>query len=97
MGKVEMRVEIDSELFAQARAVGVDFDGAAEMGLRIALGGAGRAPPIGIVANHPGQLADPAAAEERARAWAAENAEAIRVHNARIAERGLFGEDLRRW
>ena len=37
------------------------------------------------------------AAEERGRRWARENAEAIQVHNNRIAERGVFGEDLRRW
>ncbi|HEX7761759.1 MAG TPA: winged helix-turn-helix domain-containing protein [Caulobacteraceae bacterium] len=40
---------------------------------------------------------DPRESDRRAAAWAAENAEAIRVHNERIAERGIFGEDLRRW
>ena len=38
-----------------------------------------------------------AAAEARARQWALDNAEAISLHNERVAERGLFGEDLRRW
>ena len=38
-----------------------------------------------------------AAAEERARRWAEENAEAIKDHERRIAERGVFGEDLRTW
>ena len=37
------------------------------------------------------------AAEERGRRCADENADAIGTHNARIAERGVFGEDLRRW
>ena len=37
------------------------------------------------------------AAEERARRWAEENAEAIRDHKERIAKYGVFGEDLRTW
>ncbi|MDR7117039.1 type II toxin-antitoxin system CcdA family antitoxin [Caulobacter sp. BE254] len=43
------------------------------------------------------QKVDPAGAEERARRWAEENAEAIRAYNERISRRGVFGEDLRRW
>ena len=43
------------------------------------------------------QKIDPAGAEERARRWAEENAEAIKAYNERIARRGVFGEDLRRW
>jgi antitoxin CcdA len=39
----------------------------------------------------------PAAAEERSRAWAQDNAEAIADHNRRIRESGVFGEDLRSW
>jgi len=39
----------------------------------------------------------PKTVDERAARWALENAEAIRTHNDRIAERGIFGEDLRRW
>ena len=97
MGKVEMRVEIDTELVAQARAAGVAFDDAAEIGLRIALANVGRGHPLGVVASHLRQLADPVSADERARRWAVGNADAIRTHNARIAERGVFGEDLRRW
>lgn len=38
-----------------------------------------------------------AAAEARARTWAEENAGAIREYNERIARRGTFGADLRRW
>ena len=97
MGKVEMRIEIDTELAAQARAAGVALDDAAEIGLRIALANAGRGRPLGVVAGHLRQMADPVSADERARRWADENADAISTHNARIAERGLFGEDLRRW
>jgi antitoxin CcdA len=97
MGKAEMRVEIDSELPAQARAAGIAIDDAAEIGLRIALADADRGRPLGVVASHLRQMDDPAAAQQRARRWAEENADAIAVHNARIGERGLFGDDLRRW
>jgi post-segregation antitoxin (ccd killing protein) len=97
MGKVELRVEIDTELVAQARAAGIALDEAAEVGLRIALADAGHGRPLGAVASHLRQAADPARANERARRWVRENAEAISIHNARVAERGVFGEDLRRW
>lgn len=43
------------------------------------------------------QKVDPAGGEERARRWAEENAEAIKSYNQRIARRGVFGADLRRW
>lgn len=44
------------------------------------------------------QKVDPAGAEERARRWAEENAEAIRDHNRRIDERGLLSDHIRpRW
>lgn len=35
--------------------------------------------------------------EDRGRAWAAENAEAIKDHEERIAQYGVFGDDLRTW
>jgi antitoxin CcdA len=41
--------------------------------------------------------ADPAAVDARAAKWAAENAEAIKAHRARIEKYGLFGEDFRTW
>ena len=97
MGKIEIRIEIDGELAEQARAAGITLDDAAELGLRIALAEADRGPALGIVTAHLRQSADPVAADERALRWARENADAIRIHNARIAERGVFGEDLRRW
>lgn len=43
------------------------------------------------------QKVDPAGTEARAKRWAEENAEAIRLHNERIQKRGVFGEDLRSW
>jgi antitoxin CcdA len=43
------------------------------------------------------QKIDPAGAEERARRWAEENAEAIKEHNERIARRGLVSDHFRKW
>lgn len=43
------------------------------------------------------QKVDPVGAEARAKRWAEENAEAIKMHNDRIARYGVFGEDLRSW
>lgn len=43
------------------------------------------------------QRVDPAGAEARAKRWAEENAEAIRLHNERIKKYGVFGEDFRTW
>lgn len=36
-------------------------------------------------------------AEDRARRWAEENAQAIEDHKARIEREGVFGDDLRTW
>lgn len=43
------------------------------------------------------QKVDPKGAEERARRWAQDNAEAIKAHNDFVAECGAFGDDLRTW
>lgn len=44
------------------------------------------------------QKVDPAGAEARAKRWAKENAEAIKAHNSRIAQRGLLSDHLKpRW
>lgn len=43
------------------------------------------------------QKVDPAGAEERARQWAEQNAEAIREHNSFIEEHGLLSDHLRTW
>jgi antitoxin CcdA len=43
------------------------------------------------------QKIDPAGAEERARRWTEENAEAIQDHNERIARRGLVSDHFRKW
>ena len=43
------------------------------------------------------QKIDPAGAEERAKRWAEENAEAIKDHNERIQRRGLVSDHFRKW
>jgi antitoxin CcdA len=43
------------------------------------------------------QKVDPAGAEERARRWSEENAEAIQEHNRFIEEHGLLSDHLRTW
>ena len=43
------------------------------------------------------QKVDPAGAEARARRWAEENAEAIRIHNEFVEKHGCFGEEWRSW
>lgn len=35
--------------------------------------------------------------DARARKWAEDNAEAIADYNRRIGERGLFGDEFRKW
>ena len=43
------------------------------------------------------QKVDPAGAEDRARRWATENAEAIAEHNRFVEEHGLLSDHLRTW
>jgi antitoxin CcdA len=80
MGKAEPKIEIDSELLAQAAQLGLNVSGMDERSLRLHL-----------------QKVDPAGAEARAKRWAEENAEAIRIHNEFVAKHGLLSDDLRPW
>jgi len=85
MGKVELHLEVDSELLARAEARGLSLDGVLERGLKAEL-------------SEPEALSAPdLASEAAARAWAEENAEAIEAYRRRLDERGVFGRDLRRW
>lgn len=93
MGKAELRIEIDADLLAQAKAAGVALDEALEDKLRSLI--EARSP--GISANFVRQAADSAGADRRAQQWAQDNAEGIKAYNDRIARRGTFGDDLRRW
>jgi antitoxin CcdA len=93
MGKVELKIEVDEALLRRAEANGVSIDAAVDAVLRA---GAGET-TLNFVESARRQAADPVGAAERARKWAAENADGIRAYNARIARRGLFGTDMRRW
>jgi len=83
MGKTELKIEIDSDLLAQAQEAGMSVAVAAERQLRRALA---------EIERFKG-LTD----EEKARKWSEENAEAIKANRERIAHYGVFGEDLRSW
>ena len=94
MDKVELKLEIEADLLRRAREAGLDPAAVLEDELRRRLGEAGmqdcgrdwstEAPP-------------PDTPEARAARWAQENAEAIKEHNQRIAERGLIGAHWRKW
>ena len=92
MGKAELRIEIDAELLAQAKASGLDLVALAEESLRLALGKTGMAESGTPALSHP-VVAD----EEKARRWAEQNADAIEAQRQRIEQFGVFGEDLRTW
>lgn len=87
MGKTVLKIEIDSRLLERAQEAGISVEALTEAQLRRVL--ADLDPEL---ARYRG-LSD----EEKARLWALENAEAIEAHKARIAEFGVFGEDLRSW
>jgi antitoxin CcdA len=97
MGKVELRIEVDAELLERAEASGVMLGPALEEGIRAALSRPEPARPVGMVALAEYLKAHPVDEEAAATAWAVENAEAIRDHERRIEEFGVFGEDLRTW
>ena len=89
MGKIERTIELDERLLEQVEAAGLTLEQAIRRGLDAAAEGT-----VEIVANHERQKRDPEGAERRARAWAEENAEAIKAYNERIELRGVFGDDL---
>jgi antitoxin CcdA len=80
MDAPNLHQDINPELLAQAKLLGISVVGMSESQLRLHL-----------------QKVDPAGAEERARRWAEENAEAIKEHNERIERRGLISDHFRRW
>lgn len=51
----------------------------------------------GLVAAFQSARADGAGRAERARQWAKDNADAIRVYNAFVEEHGVVGDDFRSW
>jgi antitoxin CcdA len=96
MGKAELKIEIDTALLALAQAAGVDFDAALAVGVRQALEAqGGERWDLNRIARS--KAADPVGADVRAKAWATENAEAIREHNQFIEEHGLVADHFRKW
>jgi post-segregation antitoxin (ccd killing protein) len=92
MGIVQRTVEIDADLLAVADAQGVDINAELEAAIRRRLSAA-----WSLTASAERQRTDPDAAAERARQWAEENAEGIEAYNERIDDRGVFGDEFRRW
>lgn len=95
MGKVDLTVSVDADLVTRAKHAGLDIDAIAARAIDDALARPDR--PSGFAGSARREAPDPEGAERRAREWAEANKEAIADYNRRIAERGVFGEDLRRW
>ncbi len=85
MGKIELSIEIDPEVAAEAERLGVDLAVAGIAGVERAL-----AMRRNAVKSEAERLDD-------ARVWAAENAEALDAYRERIKRDGVFGEDFRTW
>ncbi|WP_396593165.1 type II toxin-antitoxin system CcdA family antitoxin [Brevundimonas sp. R86498] len=85
MGKAELKIEIDPALVAEAERLGVDLPSAGLAGVELA------------VARRRNALMTDAERARDARAWADENAEALKAYRLRIERDGVFGEDFRTW
>ena len=85
MGKAELKIEINAAMVAEAERLGVDLSTAGLAGVELAL------------ARKRNALKTEAERAQDARAWAEENAEALKAYNVRIARDGVFGEDFRTW
>jgi antitoxin CcdA len=81
MGKLEPNIHPDADLLAQAQAAGISPEEVAEQAIR----------------REMVRRMTPEQQDARARAWAEENAEAIKAHQERIERYGVFGEDLKTW
>lgn len=82
MGKVELKIEIDADVLAEAQDVGLEIGALTEAMVRAELR-----------RRRYRALSD----DEQAKLWAEENAEAIQAQRKRIDDFGVFGEDLRTW
>lgn len=85
MGQFELKIEIDAALAEEAERLGVDMSAAGTAGLVRAL----------MVKRN--TMKTDAERGDEAKAWARENAEAIRQYEARLERDGIFGEDFRTW
>ena len=95
MGKVELKLEIDADLLARARAKGLEPASVLEDALGRAVGSGPR--PLDLVETAREKARDPEGAERRAREWAERNRTAIEDHNAWVAAHGCFGDAWRSW
>ena len=89
MGKVELRLEIDAELLARARAAGAEPQAVLEAALRAL---PDRAPILSLVESARLKALDPQGAERRRLAWIEENKAGIDDFNRHVAEHGVLSD-----
>ncbi|MDO9336352.1 MAG: type II toxin-antitoxin system CcdA family antitoxin [Caulobacter sp.] len=87
MDKRDLRLSIDADLLRRAEAAGVDPARTLEAALAERLQGV----------RDQGRAFEGQDADGRAARWAEDNADAIADYNRRIADRGVFGQEWRRW
>jgi post-segregation antitoxin (ccd killing protein) len=97
MGKVDLHLQVDAALLADAEKKGVRLDQALEEGIRAALLRPRPDRAMTIVEAAEQLKRSPIDMEAAARQWAEENAAAIESHKKFIEEFGVFGDDLRTW
>tara|TARA_R110000764_G_scaffold94859_1_gene178661 strand:- start:109 stop:366 length:258 start_codon:yes stop_codon:yes gene_type:complete len=85
MGKAEVTIKVDPAIVAEAERLGVDMSKAGLAGVERAL------------ARQRNALKTEAERTSDARAWAEENAEALKAYRVRVERDGVFGEDFRSW
>lgn len=89
MAKRRITVEIDAALIDRAQGAGLNLAQVVQAAIEDALSRG--------VSEQGSAFDEPGAGEARARAWSRENAEALQDYRRRIDERGVFGEEWRRW
>ena len=95
MGKVELRLEIDENLLARARAAGAEPQAMLEAALRAL---PERVPSLSLVESARLKALDPHGLGRRRLAWTEDNKEGVADFNRHVAEHGLFAESVpRRW
>jgi len=85
MGRHEFKIDIDTDLIAEAQKLGVDLSAAGVAGIERAL------------SLRRDRLKTNSERSTEANAWARENADALNAYRDRIETYGVFGEDFRTW